>query len=236
MTSIRNLPLAARLGGAFGVLCVAVAIVAFTGTHAMSGLRAETDELGERHLPAAQLLGGMQTRAKDNVSLIAQHLYVRDGDLAAQDEIIDGDRGQLGQEQGRRRQARASSSRARRAEDEYAAFVADARRHGQAAEAGARRLAPRDGVQRRGPRRARAPPFEQRAARARQRAGGRRRGARRRDQRVRRRGHGGRARRRRLRHPHHPHRRAGRDPRRDRASPSGSPARSCARSARSAAA
>ena len=28
MTSIRNLPLAARLGGAFGVLCVAVAIVA----------------------------------------------------------------------------------------------------------------------------------------------------------------------------------------------------------------
>ena len=106
MTSIRNLPLAARLGGAFGVLCVAVAIVAFTGMHAMTGLRAETDELGERHLAAAQLLGGMQERAKDNVGLIAQHLYVRDGDLAAQDEIVEGDRGQLGREQGRRRQAR----------------------------------------------------------------------------------------------------------------------------------
>ena len=53
MTSIRNLPLAARLGGAFGALCVALAIVAFTGVHAMSGLRAETDELAERHLAAA---------------------------------------------------------------------------------------------------------------------------------------------------------------------------------------
>src|SRR5437868_4239334 len=88
MTSIRNLPLAARLGGAFGVLCVAVAIVAFTGTHAMSSLRTETDQLGERHLQAAQLLGGMQTRAKANVSLIAQHLYVRDGDAPAQRKIF----------------------------------------------------------------------------------------------------------------------------------------------------
>ena len=33
MTSIRNLPLAARLGGAFGVLCLALAIVAFAGMH-----------------------------------------------------------------------------------------------------------------------------------------------------------------------------------------------------------
>jgi methyl-accepting chemotaxis protein len=88
MTSIRNLPLAVRLGGAFGVLCVAVAIVAFSGLHAMSGLRQKSDDLAERHLKAAEVLGGMQTRAKDNVSLIAQHLYVRDGDLATQDEIM----------------------------------------------------------------------------------------------------------------------------------------------------
>ncbi|RKQ87335.1 methyl-accepting chemotaxis protein [Solirubrobacter pauli] len=88
MTAIRNLPLAARLGGAFGVLCLALAIVAFAGINSMDNLRAETDELGERHIEAAQLLGGMQERAKDNVSLISQHLYVRDGDLAAQDEIV----------------------------------------------------------------------------------------------------------------------------------------------------
>jgi methyl-accepting chemotaxis protein len=88
MTSIRNLPLAVRLGGAFGVVCVAMTLVAFTGVHAMSGLRAKTDELGQRHLVAAQMLGDMQKRAKDNVSLIAQHLYVRDGDLPAEDAIM----------------------------------------------------------------------------------------------------------------------------------------------------
>src|SRR4051812_28396410 len=88
MTSIRNLPIAARLGGAFGVLCLALAIVAFTGMNALSGLREATDNLGERQLVAAQLLGGMQSRAKDNVGLISHHLYVSDGDLAAQDKIF----------------------------------------------------------------------------------------------------------------------------------------------------
>ncbi len=88
MTSIRNLPLAARLGGAFGVLCVALAIVAFAGINSMHNLRDKADELGERHIEAAQHLGVMQKRAKDNVSLITQHLYVRDGDLAAEDKIF----------------------------------------------------------------------------------------------------------------------------------------------------
>src|SRR5690349_1639010 len=88
MTSIRNLPLAARLGGAFGVLCLAMAIVAYSGLHALSGLREKTDDLGEHQLVAAQLLGGMQQRAKDNVGLISQHLYVHDGDLAKQDGIL----------------------------------------------------------------------------------------------------------------------------------------------------
>ena len=39
MTSIRNLPLAARLGGAFGALCLMLAIVAYTGVHSMNGVR-----------------------------------------------------------------------------------------------------------------------------------------------------------------------------------------------------
>src|SRR3954464_2629436 len=88
MTSIRNLPLAARLGGAFGALCLAMAIVAFTGLHAMSGLRGKADTLAQRHLRAAQLLGDMEMRAKDNVAMVGQHLYVRDGDLTAEDKIM----------------------------------------------------------------------------------------------------------------------------------------------------
>src|SRR4051812_39993201 len=87
MTSIRNLPLAARLGGAFGLLCLAVVIVAFTGVKSMGSLAAKSDELGNRHLRAADLLGDIQTRTKDNISLVAQHLYVHDGDLSAQDDI-----------------------------------------------------------------------------------------------------------------------------------------------------
>ena len=124
MTSIRNLPLAVRLGGAFGALCLALAIVAFTGVHAMNGLRAETDELAEHHLRAAELLGGMQTRAKDNMSLVAQHLYVRDGDLAAQDAIADGDRGQLGRRTRRPARSSRSCSPARPSPAEYADFAA----------------------------------------------------------------------------------------------------------------
>jgi methyl-accepting chemotaxis protein len=87
MPFLRNLSLAVRLGGAFGALCLALAIVAFTGVNAMSGLRAKTDELADQHLKVAELFSSMNTRSKDNVSLIAQHLYVRDGDLAAQDKV-----------------------------------------------------------------------------------------------------------------------------------------------------
>ncbi|MDA0163984.1 methyl-accepting chemotaxis protein [Solirubrobacter ginsenosidimutans] len=88
MTSIRNLPLAARLGGAFGALCLMLALVAFTGVHSMGGVRDDSENLANRHLRSAELLGAMQQRAKDNLSLVSQHLYVYDGDLAAEDKIV----------------------------------------------------------------------------------------------------------------------------------------------------
>ena len=88
MTSLRNVPLAARLGGAFSVLCLAMAIVAFTGLHAMSGLREKGDALADQHFRAAQLLGDMKERAKDNVGMVAEHLYVHDGDLAGEDKLM----------------------------------------------------------------------------------------------------------------------------------------------------
>src|SRR6185436_16676485 len=87
MTSIRNLPLAARLGGAFGALCLMLAIVAVTGVHSMNGVRDDSREVANRHLRVAELLGGIQQRAKDNMSLTAQHLYVYDGNLQAQDKV-----------------------------------------------------------------------------------------------------------------------------------------------------
>jgi methyl-accepting chemotaxis protein len=87
MTKIRNLPLAVRLAGAFGALTVALVIVAFTGVHAMSGLSGESSDLANKNLRSAQLLGDLKERAKDNVALIEQHLYLFDGDLASEDRI-----------------------------------------------------------------------------------------------------------------------------------------------------
>ena len=48
MTSIRNLPLAARLGGAFGALCVALTIIAFSGVYSMNGVRDDADDARQR--------------------------------------------------------------------------------------------------------------------------------------------------------------------------------------------
>ena len=49
MTSIRNLPLAVRLGGAFGALCLGLAIIAFSGIHSMGGVRHDVEELTHHH-------------------------------------------------------------------------------------------------------------------------------------------------------------------------------------------
>jgi methyl-accepting chemotaxis protein len=123
MTSIRNLPLAVRLGGAFGALCLAMAIVAFTGLHAMSGLRGKADVLAERHLRASQLLGQMRERSKDDMSMVAQHLYVHDGELDAQDKLmraIESDWAKSDADGAKLQQVFAGTPAA----DEYRAFVA----------------------------------------------------------------------------------------------------------------
>ena len=87
MSKIRNLPLAVRLAGAFGALIVGLVIVAFVGTHAMNGISGKADSLAKTNLKSAEVLADLQTRAKDDVSLGEQHLYVHDGDLAAQDSV-----------------------------------------------------------------------------------------------------------------------------------------------------
>ena len=47
-------------------------------------MRDDSENLANRHLRAAELLGAMQQRAKDNLSLVSQHLYVYDGDLTVE--------------------------------------------------------------------------------------------------------------------------------------------------------
>jgi methyl-accepting chemotaxis protein len=87
MTSLRNLPLAVRLGGAFAAVCVALVLVAAAGLNSTAKLAGETEQIANGHLTAAERFGALRARAKDDVSLLARHLYVRDGDLEVQDEI-----------------------------------------------------------------------------------------------------------------------------------------------------
>src|SRR4029078_7746797 len=58
-----------------------------TGVYSMHGVRDESDNLANRHLRIAQLTGGIQQRAKDNLGLMAQHLYVYDGNLQTEERI-----------------------------------------------------------------------------------------------------------------------------------------------------
>jgi methyl-accepting chemotaxis protein len=87
MSALRNLPLGARLAAAFGALGLGLVIVAITGVVSMSGLSGDTQDLAEKHVTGAELLGANERRAKDNVSLVNRHLYVYDGDLANQDKV-----------------------------------------------------------------------------------------------------------------------------------------------------
>src|SRR5262249_8446162 len=87
MTKIRNLPLAVRLAGAFGALVLALLIIAFAGTRAMSGISGKADGLAHTNLKSAELLAEVQMYAKDDVSLGEQHLYLHDGQLAVEDGI-----------------------------------------------------------------------------------------------------------------------------------------------------
>jgi methyl-accepting chemotaxis protein len=87
MTKIRNLPLAVRLAGAFGALVVALLIIAFAGTRAMSGISGKADSLAHTNLKSAELLAEIQMYAKDDIALGEQHLYLHDGQLAVEDGI-----------------------------------------------------------------------------------------------------------------------------------------------------
>jgi methyl-accepting chemotaxis protein len=62
-------------------------LVAVVATQAMSGLNDRTTTLGERDLRATDLSGNLAERNATIGHLVAQHLFVYDGDLKAQDAL-----------------------------------------------------------------------------------------------------------------------------------------------------
>jgi methyl-accepting chemotaxis protein len=86
MQFFRNLPLAARLAVAFGTLALGLMLVGAVSVREMSVLKRDTHELGDRDLRVSVLAGAVGERAATIGHLTAQHLYVEDGDVEAQDE------------------------------------------------------------------------------------------------------------------------------------------------------
>ena len=87
MQTFKNLRLAVRLAIAFGALAVGLVLVGVVAVNATGGLNAQTDELANEDLRATHLAGELAERNATIGHLVAQHLYVNDGDLRAQDAL-----------------------------------------------------------------------------------------------------------------------------------------------------
>jgi methyl-accepting chemotaxis protein len=86
MKLLRNLPLAARLGVAFGALGLGLLVVALTAIVSVGRMDAQADSLASDHLRSTELVGGIGERVEGVSHDVVEHLYVYDGDLEAQDE------------------------------------------------------------------------------------------------------------------------------------------------------
>jgi methyl-accepting chemotaxis protein len=87
MQFFRNLRLAVRLAIGFGTLAVGLLLVGVVAISAMGGLNSKTDDLGSRDLRATRFAGAIAERNATIAHLVAQHLYVHDGDLKTQDAL-----------------------------------------------------------------------------------------------------------------------------------------------------
>jgi methyl-accepting chemotaxis protein len=82
-----NLPLAVRLGAAFGLQAVALLLVTLLALEAFGSFKHEVAGLSVRDVRAVSLAGEVGQRVQSIGRLAAEHLYVYDGDLSNEDRI-----------------------------------------------------------------------------------------------------------------------------------------------------
>ena len=87
MPRLANLPIAVRLGAAFGLLALALLAITLTATHAFGTFRDDTHQLAHRDVRALAVAGRLGQDLQGAGRETAEHLYVSDGDLEAQDKI-----------------------------------------------------------------------------------------------------------------------------------------------------
>jgi methyl-accepting chemotaxis protein len=85
MQNLRNLPLAVRLGVAFGALAVGLLVVTLVAFRATDGLEGKVDALAVEVPEYTALVDGVAARLPQEAHLTVRHLYVFDGDVKAQD-------------------------------------------------------------------------------------------------------------------------------------------------------
>jgi methyl-accepting chemotaxis protein len=87
MSRFANLPIAARLGAAFGLLALALLTLTLLATHAFGVFHADVERLEARDVRALAVAGRLGQNLQGVGRETAEHLYVHDGDVEAQDEI-----------------------------------------------------------------------------------------------------------------------------------------------------
>jgi methyl-accepting chemotaxis protein len=87
MQRVRNLRLAVRLGIAFGALALGLLVVSVVAFKSTANLDTKVHGLAVDVPQYTATVDGIAARMPDEGHLVAQHLYVYDGDLAAQDKV-----------------------------------------------------------------------------------------------------------------------------------------------------
>ena len=82
-----NLRLGVRLGLSFTALIAAMLAIGAIGFRDMDALGSDTQDLADNDVRALTVAAALADRASDTAHLVAQHLYVNDGDVAAQDKL-----------------------------------------------------------------------------------------------------------------------------------------------------
>src|SRR5262245_53311983 len=87
MSRLASLPIAARLGAAFGLLALSLLAVTLTATQGFGTFHDDSDRLANRALRALAVAGKVGQDLQGTGRETAEHLYVYDGDLKTEDEI-----------------------------------------------------------------------------------------------------------------------------------------------------
>src|SRR4051794_22994157 len=87
MSRLANLPIAVRLGAAFGLLALALLATTLLATRAFGVFHDDTERLEQRDVRALAVAGQLGQDLQGAGRETAEHLYVYDGDPKAQDEI-----------------------------------------------------------------------------------------------------------------------------------------------------